>query len=422
MGIAMKPPHPPNLRRISVDLLEPGMYIHEVCAPWTQHPFWRSAFMLSDPSDVARMREHDIAEVWIDCSRGKDVTASDQADAERSFPEEVLGGSAEAPAVVRVQAAKMGDELDQAALICSRAKNAVISMFGEVRMGKAVDTGAASALVTEISDSVLRHRSALISLVRLRSQDEYSYMHSVAVCALMIALARELGMSEDDVHRAGRAGLLHDLGKALMPLEVLNKPGTLTDAEFDIMRGHPKGGHRLLAEAGETDEIVLDVCLHHHEKLNGCGYPERLGGDTISLFARMGAVCDVYDAITSNRPYKAGWDPGESIRRMADWCTTHFDERIFHAFVRCLGIYPTGSLVRLASGRLGIVVEQGAGSLTAPRVRVFYSTRSNARIRPETVDLGLRNCPDRVVGSESPDKWHFPDLDLLWQEAARTAP
>jgi putative nucleotidyltransferase with HDIG domain len=261
---------------------------------------------------------------------------------------------------------------------------------------------------------VVRNPGALISLARLKSVDDYTYMHSVAVCALMVALARQLGIDEKTTREAGMAGLLHDLGKAVMPMEVLNKPGKLTDEEFRIMKSHPAEGHRMLVEGGVAGEIPLDVVLHHHEKVDGSGYPKGLKGDAISLFAKMGAVCDVYDAITSNRPYKSGWDPAESIRKMTEWSTGHFDQRIFQAFVKSVGIYPIGSLVRLESGRLGIVVDQTELSLLAPKVRVFFSTKANAHIPLEVVDLSARNAPDKIVSREDPAKWNFADLDKMW--------
>ncbi|MCS7101759.1 MAG: phosphodiesterase, partial [Burkholderiaceae bacterium] len=140
--------------------------------------------------------------------------------------------------------------------------------------------------------------------------------------------------------------------------------------------------------------------------------PHGLAGAQIERFARMGAVCDVYDAITSNRPYKAGWPPDESIARMSQWVGGHFDAEIFQAFVRSIGIYPVGSLVRLESGRLALVVEQNADDLTAPVVKVFFSTRSNLHIAPTRLDL--RRVADRIVAREDPARWQFRDLDELW--------
>jgi len=216
------------------------------------------------------------------------------------------------------------------------------------------------------------------------------------------------------VREAGMAGLLHDLGKAKMPMKVLNKPGKLTDEEFRIIKNHPVEGHRLLVEGGSASEIVLDVCLHHHEKVDGTGYPDRLTDAQITRFAKMGAVCDVYDAITSNRPYKAGWDPAASIRKMAEWSNGHFDEKIFQGFVKSIGIYPTGSLVKLASGRLAVVLEQSGKSLLAPRVKVFYSTRSRSYLVPEVIDLAHPGASDKIVGREDAATWGINNLDSLW--------
>ncbi len=230
----------------------------------------------------------------------------------------------------------------------------------------------------------------------------------------MVSLARQLGLDEDAVSEAGLAGLLHDVGKMVMPTAVLNKPGALTDAEFAVMRSHPERGHALLLAAGSLPASALDVCLHHHEKFDGSGYPFRLAGENISLFARMGAVCDVYDAITSNRPYKKAWNPAESLARMAQW-TGHFDTQIFHAFVRSVGIYPLGSLVRLESGRLGVVIDQHPEKLTEPLVRVFFSAKAKMPIQQLDLDLSRRNANDRIVGREDPAQWGFNNLDDFWR-------
>lgn len=305
----------------------------------------------------------------------------------------------------------MAAELKEAAAICQRGRAAVTAMFNEARMGRTVDAEGCLPLVEEVSGSVLRNPGALVSLARLKTRDDYSYMHSVAVCALMVALGRQIGMDEEACREAGLAGLLHDIGKALMPLDVLNKPGKLTDAEFDIMRGHPVRGFEMLKDGHGATEAALDVVLHHHERMDGTGYPHKLPGDKISHLARMGAVCDVYDAVTSNRPYKAGWDPAEAIAQMASW-QGHFDRTVFAAFVKTVGIHPTGSIVRLASGRLAVVVEQNAGAPTTPVVKVFYSTKANLRLPPERVDLGRSG--DRIVGREPRGAWPAAQLDGLW--------
>ena len=390
------------LKKISVSQLRPGMFLQELCGSWMDHPFWRNAFVLKDPADIRRIVESGIKEVIVDTDKGLDVLEA--APAEPPPPA--------APAVIAaptVERTSMAEEVKLAAKVVAKSKEAVTSMFQEARMGKALDAADAAPLVDEIAGSVSRNPGALISLARLKNKDEYTYMHSVAVCALMVALARQLGLGDGETRDAGLAGLLHDVGKMTIDDAVLNKPGKLTDEEFARVKSHPEEGHKMLLEGRNVSPMALDVCLHHHEKTDGSGYPHRLAGEAITLHARMGAVCDVYDAITSNRPYKAGWDPAESVRKMADW-KGHFDPRVFQAFVKSIGIYPIGSLVRLDSGRLGVVIDQTEKSLLSPKLRVFFSTKSNVRIPPEVVDLSRPEARDKIAGQEDPAKWNFPDL------------
>jgi HD-GYP domain-containing protein (c-di-GMP phosphodiesterase class II) len=403
------------LKKIPVSELRLGMHLHRLEASWMDHPFWRSRFTLTDPVDLATLAKSRVRECWIDTALGVDVTAKAAATAvvvEPQAPAPAPLPAAQAAAPLPRDSGLRGD-LEEAAALCRRSKAAVTSMFNEARLGHAIDAEHCRPLVAEISESVYRNPGALVSLARLKSADEYSYMHSVAVCALMVSLGRTLGLSEAQCREAGMAGLLHDMGKAVMPLEILNKPGKLSDEEFALMRTHPERGHALLAEGRGVSEAVLDVCLHHHEKMDGSGYPHRLSGDAFTLVARMGAVCDVYDAITSDRPYKAGWDPAESIARMASW-QGHFDPAVFSAFVRSLGIYPTGSLVRLASGRLAVVVEQNPQALTTPVVRVFFSINSRMPIATERLDLA--RSTDRIVAREPRNDWDAARIEALWRD------
>ncbi len=405
------------LKRIALTELRIGMFIHEFSGSWMEHPFWKSRFLLENPKDLQRIRDSGIGELWIDTAKGLDVPGGETVDEVKAQTDARLLAAVTTPTVPPPRAS-LEEEVARAQKLCSHSRRAVMEMFQDARMGQAVNVEQVGQLVRDITASVMRHPHALISLARLKSADEYTYMHSVAVCALMIALARQLELSDAHIQEAGVAGLLHDIGKMAIPSEVLNKPGKLTDEEFRRVCDHPQAGTDILLECKQVSALVIDVCLHHHEKIDGTGYPHRLAGDQISLFARMAAVCDVYDAITSNRPYKRGWDPAESIRKMAEWCHRHFDETVFQAFVKSVGIYPVGSLVRLDSGRLGVVIEQNEKSLLSPRVRVFFNARTNTHLAREVVDLAKLVGRDKIVGRESPAQWGFRDLDELWSGGA----
>jgi HD-GYP domain-containing protein (c-di-GMP phosphodiesterase class II) len=375
------------LKRIPVDKLCLGMHLQAFCGAWLEHPFWRTKFVLSDPNDITLIRESTITEVWIDISKGLDVEASDAV-------EMVIAEEVPVPPSVIQEKTSFNDEVKRAAKICAKGKEAVVSMFQEARMGKAIEAEAAAPLVEEISNSVMRNPGALISLARLKTADDYTFMHSVAVCALMIALSQQLGLDEQQTRDAGMAGLLHDLGKAMIPLEILNKPGKLTEEEFALVKTHPEEGYKILLDGKGISEMTRDVCLHHHEKIDGSGYPQGLNSETMSLFAKMGAVCDVYDAVTSNRPYKAGWCPAESIKRMAEW-KGHFDPLVFQAFVKSLGIYPIGTLVRLESASSALSSSKANNPCSNPRSRSFSrpSRRPTSSRKSSTSPAARRKSP-----------------------------
>ncbi|CAN5171154.1 cyclic di-GMP phosphodiesterase [soil metagenome] len=406
------------LKKINVEQMRLGMHLHELCGTWLDHPFWKTKFVIRDAADLAKLQASGVKECWIDVSKGLDVApaaAPHNVAAPAVAPAPVAAVTPPAAAPVAPANTSMAEELGRAASLVNQSRAAVMKLFSEARMGRAMEAEECGPLVEEIASSVWRNPGALVSLARLKTHDDYTYMHSIAVCALMVSLARQLGQDETQAREAGMAGLLHDMGKALMPLAVLMKPGKLTDEEFDLIKLHPQRGHDLLSSGSKVPPAALDVCLHHHERPDGKGYPFGLTTETLSTVARMGAVCDVYDAITSNRPYKDGWDPADSLGRMAEWTKQgQFDASIYAAFVKSLGIYPNGALVRLQSGRLAVVVEQNESALVKPRVKVFFSTRAQMPVTPTMIDLSQPGCSERIIGRESNSEWKFPHLTELW--------
>jgi HD-GYP domain-containing protein (c-di-GMP phosphodiesterase class II) len=305
--------------------------------------------------------------------------------------------------------------LDACMALRETAMQGVLALFGAAVDGRPVPLSVAEDTVSDLMAAADREPDALVSLLRLKQHGDYAHMHSVAVCALMACLARHLGLDARQRRQAALAGLLHDIGKAFIPARMLAKPGRLTDEEFAAVRAHPQRGFEVLAATEGVADAVKDVAQHHHERPDGRGYPHRLSGGGIALPSRMGAVCDVYDAITSNRPYKDGWDPGAALQAMARWTAEgQFDAKVCAAFEAMMGRYPIGSLVRLRSRRLGVVCATARDRHEPAQVMAFHCLQSQRTITPELVRIGSGPGADAIEALEPNDKWRFRDLDKLW--------
>lgn len=293
----------------------------------------------------------------------------------------------------------------RAAVLIDRAREVLHAQFDALRKGDQLDMGGMRRVARDLSRSISRNRYAVIGLTRLRSSHEYTYTHSIAVSALMIGLARELGLPVREVEAVGLAGLLHDIGKAKVPVAVLDKPGPLSPAEWATIRTHPERGHAILSRFGAVDPIVLDVTLHHHERIDGSGYPHGLKGEEISIHARIGAVCDVYDALTSRRAYKEA-RPAAAVLEMMARTGGHFDRRALHALRSLIGAFPAGTLVRLQRGQLAVVLNETPVDPLSPRVEIVYCADTRRPLPPAVLDT--RDNP--IVAVERPEAW--PALDL----------
>lgn len=393
-------------KKIPVSQIRLGMFIDKLDGNWLQHPFWKSSFKLDNPKQLETLQESAISHVWIDTDMGLDVANKpDHTNAREATPAPTKTATKPTQSSLSIK-----KEMSAARKTLEKARQATMAVLQEARMGNSVSTADVAPLVEEISASIERNASAMITVSRMKTKDDYTYLHSVAVCALMIALGKQLNY-QGSLHALGMAGLLHDVGKMSIPDEILNKPGKLTDDEFKVVLEHPRNGWELLKRSDDIDDIALDVCLHHHERVDGNGYPDKLSGEALTLEARMGAICDVYDAITSDRCYKQGWEPAYALKKMVEWKDGHFDEVIFQAFVKTIGIYPSGTLLKLKSGRLAVVTEQSAQGLLTPVVKVFYSCSSKAPIPRKLINLAQSN--EKIDSVEEPQDWGFSRREII---------
>lgn len=375
---------------VGIDQLRVGMYVHSVDIAWFRHPFWRRQFLLRSQDDLDRLLASGARSIVIDDSKGLGLPEPDETPpaVEHDIPPKLkerrkapVSQSFTNPYAVekdlpqRLTGRARRSEVRRASKTLSRSKAAVMDMFADARLGKAIKTKGIAKLVAQISASVDKDASIILNIARLKTKDEYTFLHSVSVCALMINLARKLGLEPHVVESMGMAGMLHDLGKIAIPEAVLNKPARLSDEEMAVVRNHPQRGYEILSASGSVDSLALDVCLNHHEKMDGTGYPSRTKGEFLSLAARMAAICDVYDAVTSQRSYNTPMSVGDALDMMQSW-KGHFDQLLLKAFIESLGLWPIGTLVVLSDGKLGIVIGEDSHDYSQPMVRIFRSIKT----------------------------------------------
>jgi len=298
------------LKRIEARQVRTGMFIEMVEGIWHDPLLSRRRFLLRRESDRLKFNECANAGVVINTTKGLDVS-----DVSRKIE-------------IDVKAARE---------TIQKSVQVLENVFGRLPEGNAISVDQVEPVISSVSKSMDDNPAVFISVTRLKSKDEVTFLHSLSVSALMILFSRHLGLNEELVQTLGTAGLLHDVGKLEIPLEVLNKEGRLNEDEIQLIRDHPAKGHAILSRQEGMPEIVLDVCLNHHERIDGKGYPRQLSHGQISLHARLAAICDVYDAITSVRPYKAAWSAKEALAWMLA-NEGHFDRRLVKKFALCLSV------------------------------------------------------------------------------------
>ena len=378
------------IKKISTAKLCVGMYIHDLDASWMDHPFLSSRFPVNNEDIIEKITRAGIRHVYINTAKGLDTDEAVPLAEVQSELEAVKQDIAATNEGLEKEVS-FDKEIYRAREVMRDANRAVHSLMENASLGRAIPTDEVEEAVDGIIQSVFRNKDALINLSRIKQIDQYTYLHSISVCVLMTVFSRAVGYEAADIKEVATGALLHDIGKMRVPDEILNKPGKLLDAEFDLMRQHVNYGKEILTDIGGVSEIAMDVTMQHHERIDGTGYPYGLIGDEISQVGKMSAIVDVYDALTSDRCYKRAWEPTYALAKMLEWSKHHFGELLVHQFVRCVGVYPVGTLVRLESGTIGVVVEQSSAGLLSPKIRVIYDELTARYITPEDLDLSVQN-------------------------------
>ncbi|MBS1142596.1 MAG: hypothetical protein H6R14_2 [Proteobacteria bacterium] len=391
------------IKQIRTDQLKVGMYIHDLNCGWLDHSFISNTFHVRDQATLDKVMELGVRELFIDTLKGADVFV---APAPAEPPPEVAPKPVEKPAPVDLK-----NEAVRARRLHTEANKLARLVMDDLRLGQEIQMDRVEPVIDSMMESVFRNQNALLPLARLKNLDDYTFEHSVGVSALLIVFGRVMKLPKETIKDLALGGLLHDIGKAQIPDAILNKPGKLSDDEFRLIQSHVDKGLRLLKGMPGISEVVRQVVAEHHERMDGSGYPNKLAGQQISLYGQMAAIVDVYDAMTSEKVYSQGVPATKVLKMLLEWSKDHFDPQLVQAFIRAVGIYPTGSLVRLDSNRMGVVIEQNEGKLLEPVVRIFYHAGKKHYIPPEIVDLA--KVQDRVASIESYAKWKIDPYQWL---------
>ncbi|MES9996321.1 HD domain-containing phosphohydrolase [Desulfovibrio aminophilus] len=410
------------IRKISVADLRPGMCVAEMDATvWRHMPFLYTRPGYVQAEDVERIRTEGYLETFIDTS--KDLGAEEETLSEEERLDLLVGGGEPKERSQSVMRVPMPDELPRA----HRKYRAVLASARRIseRLLARMPLRAVEAedAVEEVIDSVARNPSALLCLSKLHKYDRYTYTHGANVCALAVIFGSFLGLARDRLLDLGLAGLLHDAGMIVVPSEVLTRRGPLTRDEMDLIRTHPAHGRRILAESGAFSQVVLRAVAEHHEQYNGLGYPQGLRADQISLHGRVLGLCDMFDALTSDRSHAKAAVPSKALSLIYGMRGQNFVPREAELFIKCLGIYPPGSLVRLSSGDLAVVYETNPNFPLLPAVNVILDRRLRPR-PPRMVDLAAHARDDsgrprlRIVECLNPLNYMFDLRRLLGVDLA----
>lgn len=375
--------------QIHVNQLKLGMFVSQLDRPWLGTPFLFQGFRIRSVEEIEKLKSLcDSVHIDLEKSARASLTTG-RTDREQAAPRRVYAMSA-----------SFEQEIHSANEIRAETESCIEQVFDDVARDKMIDLVTVKRVVNHTVDGILRNPDAHVSLTQLKEWDRYTAQHSINVCILALAMARHLGLPRHEMEMLGAGALLHDVGKLKTPLEVLNKPGKLTEEEFKIMKAHPVHGRELLEHRYGLPNLVADMAYSHHERAAGGGYPRGLSGDQISIWSKIVAIVDVYDAITSDRCYHKGMSPTEALTKMYGWRMKDFDPELLEQFIQCLGIYPVGTLVELTSSEVGIVISVNNAMRLRPMVSLILDGEKRPYYPARTVNLAdfANNDPDHVYG------------------------
>ena len=394
------------IKTIRVDQLEIGMFIHDFTREISGSEGSIKQLLLKNKQSIKTIQSWGIKEVFIDTS--KDTRPKTVQKVQQLIDAELHKIAEEEPSVPPKVPLK--EEIHIAKSVTNEAVGVLQRALQASEKNATINIKAAYTLIEKMEQSVTRNQDALILLTKIKKKDEYTLMHSISVGSLVLAFCKFHNVPHQMTLNLAVGALFHDLGKTRISSRILNKPGKLTETEFGIMKGHPEYSAAILKNTSGLPLEAYDIALHHHERFDGTGYPHNLKGNQISFGSQVAAICDVYDAMTSNRCYRKALGSRDGLRRIYGWSDTHFNKELAFKFIQCIGVYPIGTYVKLENSLIGVIVES-TEDILQPIVRVFYDDQKKRPISEE--DLNLFEKGMNISSYESSDKWNDFNIPIV---------
>jgi len=385
-------------KRISIDQLKIGMKVEKLDRSWLATPFLRHRFTITSAEQIEQLHASGVKQL--------DVDADDAYQDSGSFvPAMPAGPEISQPISPTLEpepsTIPFAEELPAARQVYKAAKLIIQQAMEDVRMGRALNMESVSEVVGSMADSILRSPDALTSLTRLKQFDEYTFFHSVNTSALALSVGKHLGYAREPLLQLGTGMLLHDIGKTMIPVEILNKPGRYEAHEFEIMKQHVLRGAEILSNTTGLTDTFLKPTLEHHERVDGTGYPHHRSNKDLSQFGLIAAIVDIYDAVTSDRCYHKGKTPHDTLQFLYQLGTQgHVDGTLVQQFVQVVGVYPVGSCVSLNTGEMAIVKQFNHHAPIRPLVVLITDEAGHRQSTPADLNLAAQlRRPERTIAS-----------------------
>lgn len=389
-------------KKIPLSQLKIGMYVLSIFTKNKDVNIKSEGYILKE-SSIEQLKKSHVNYVVIDPSRTKQDEEKNKNNI--ATPKVISPKKA-----IKESTTSLDTEIKTANKLYHNAKVLQEKILHDITLNKVIDTAAVQESTNAIVDSIFRNQDALSCMSRLRFKGDYLVEHSLNVSILMTILCKHMNIERKVMEELALGAFLHDIGKVLIPDNILNKPGGFAKEEYEIMKTHVLLGVKVLEDTPNLPDIVMSVVKEHHERLDGKGYPYKLAAKDISVYGRMIAIVDSYDAMTAERVYKAGMHPIKAFKILISESPNSYDKALVEQFIQCLGLYPIGTLVKLNSGKVGLISRLNKNKPLNPFVRVFYNTRLNQVITMEELDLSKPKYNDQIESCVKPEEFN---LDLM---------